>query len=122
VIFITGYLLFNPHLCKRKINDNMGFLSNLFGLGPKVDLKEMINNGAVIIDVRSPGEFSGGHAKGAINIPLDKLKNELPKIKNYKKPLVVCCASGMRSGNAKRILDQNGIEAVYNGGSWTSLV
>ncbi len=100
----------------------MGFFSNHFGGGgPKVDLKEVIAKGAVIVDVRTPGEFSGGHAKGAVNIPLDKLQSNIAKIKGYKKPVIVCCASGMRSANAKRVLSKNGIEEIYDAGSWVSL-
>lgn len=100
----------------------MGFFSSLFGGGsPKVDLKEIIAKGAVIVDVRTPGEFSGGHVKGAVNIPLDKLQGNIAKIKGYKKPVIVCCASGMRSANAKRVLSKNGIEEIYDAGSWVSL-
>ena len=99
----------------------MGFFSSLFGGGPKVDVKGIIENGAVIVDVRTPGEFAGGHVKGSVNIPLDKIQNNITKIKNYRKPVVVCCASGMRSSNAKRILKGAGVEEVYDGGSWLNL-
>lgn len=54
----------------------MGFLSKLFGFGPKVDLGQLINDGAVILDVRTPGEYAGGHIKGSINIPVDQLKSK----------------------------------------------
>lgn len=99
----------------------MGFFSNLFGTGNKANVREIIENGAVIVDVRTPGEFAGGHVKGSVNIPLDKIQNNIAKIKNYRKPVVVCCASGMRSSNAKRVLMKNGIEEVYDGGSWLNL-
>lgn len=99
----------------------MGFFSNLFGGGSRVDVKSIIENGAIIIDVRTPGEFAGGHVKGSVNIPLDKIQGNIAKIKAYKKPIVVCCASGMRSSNAKRVLTKNGLEEVYDGGSWTSI-
>ncbi len=95
----------------------MSFLRKLFGLGPKVNCHELIANGAVLIDVRTPREFSQGKPKGAKNIPLDKIHKEIPKIKKINKPIVLCCASGMRSGQATSILKRNGIEA-YNGGSW----
>ncbi|PWH84887.1 rhodanese-like domain-containing protein [Brumimicrobium oceani] len=97
----------------------MGFLSRLFGGGPKVDLAELKKNGALILDVRNPGEFKSGHIKGAKNIPLPELKN---KIKSLKKDQVIitCCMSGMRSGSAKNILKSEGFE-VYNGGGWSSL-
>lgn len=99
----------------------MGFFSSLFGGGNKVNVAEIIEKGAVIVDVRTPGEFAGGHVKGAVNIPLDKIQSNINKIKNYKKPVVVCCASGMRSSNAKRVLIKNGIEEVYDAGSWMSI-
>ncbi|MEQ8243047.1 rhodanese-like domain-containing protein [Fulvivirga sp.] len=70
-----------------------------------------------IIDVRSPQEFQGGHADGAINIPLDRLTNEVGEIKNMRKPIVLCCASGNRSGMAQVLLHQVGIES-YNAGPW----
>jgi phage shock protein E len=99
----------------------MGFFSSLFGGGNSVDIKGIIENGAVIVDVRTPAEFAGGHIKGAVNIPLDNIEVNLAKIKAYNKPIVVCCASGMRSANAKRVLTKKGLEEVYDGGSWMSI-
>ncbi|OFY99068.1 MAG: sulfurtransferase [Bacteroidetes bacterium RIFCSPLOWO2_12_FULL_31_6] len=95
----------------------MSLLRKLFGLAPKVNCRELIANGAFLIDVRTPTEFSQGKPKGAKNIPLDKINKELSKIKKLNKPIVLCCASGMRSGQATSILKNNGIEA-YNGGGW----
>ncbi|RYM34082.1 rhodanese-like domain-containing protein [Brumimicrobium glaciale] len=97
----------------------MGFLSRLFGGGPKVDLAELKKNGALILDVRNPGEFKSGHIKGSKNIPLQELNS---KMKGLKKDQVIitCCMSGMRSGSAKNILKNAGFE-VYNGGGWSSL-
>jgi phage shock protein E len=94
-------------------------IKKLFGLGPKADYAAMVKQGAVIIDVRTKGEFNGGHIKGAINIPLDSLQSNMSKIKKDK-PVITCCASGMRSGAAKSMLKANGYE-VYNGGGWMSL-
>ena len=96
----------------------MGFLDKFFGKGP--DYADLLGKGAKIIDVRSPQEFKGGHVKGAVNIPLDRIKSELPRIKKTGVPIILCCASGMSSGNATSILKAEGIEA-YNGGSWGSL-
>tara|TARA_B110000259_G_scaffold81135_1_gene94952 strand:- start:130 stop:462 length:333 start_codon:yes stop_codon:yes gene_type:complete len=78
---------------------------------------QMIDSGSIIIDVRTPQEFKSGHYPNSISIPLDTLKNNLDKIKGYKNGIVVVCASGMRSGQAKSILSNNGIES-FNGGSW----
>jgi rhodanese-related sulfurtransferase len=97
----------------------MGILSALFGSKPKVDLGELIANGAQIIDVRTPQEYKTGHIKGSKNIPLDKLNSQLGKI-NKSKPVITCCASGMRSGSAKGILAKAGFD-VHNGGGWTNL-
>lgn len=96
------------------------FLKNLFGLGPSVNYKELITNGAVIIDVRSKGEYQSGHIKNSINIPLDSLQSQLSKIKKDK-PVITCCASGMRSAAAKSALKAAGFTEVYNGGGWSSL-
>ena len=94
------------------------FLKKLFG-GKSVDYKELIANGAQIIDVRTPGEFKGGHIKNSKNIPLQQLQSQIKKL-DKKKPVITCCASGMRSVSAKGILQNNGFE-VYNGGAWSSL-
>lgn len=96
-------------------------IKNLFGFGPKIDYAELIKQGAIILDVRSAGEFSSGHIKGAINISVDSLGRNLNKLKDKNKPIITCCASGMRSASAKNILTSNGYTQVYNGGSWGSL-
>ncbi len=94
------------------------FIKKLFG--PGTDFKALQQQGAVIIDVRTAGEFNGGHIKGAINIPVDSIRSKINDIKKKGKPVITCCASGMRSGSATSMLKQAGIEA-YNGGSWISL-
>ncbi len=96
----------------------MGILSNLFG--KKVDLAALIVAGAKIVDVRSPQEYKTGHVKGSVNIPLDRIRNEVASLKKAGKPIILCCASGMRSGNATSILEGEGLEA-YNGGPWTTV-
>jgi rhodanese-related sulfurtransferase len=97
----------------------MEMLRTLFGMGPKVDLTELIEQGAVILDVRSKSEYAGGHVKGSINIPLDQLEQNLNKLPKGK-PIITCCMSGGRSGAALGPLKANGYEA-YNGGPWTSV-
>ena len=97
----------------------MGLLSSIFG-GTKVDFKEMVKDGAVILDVRTPAEYNGGHIKGSINIPLQSLDKNLGKLKKNK-AIITCCASGMRSASAKSVLKSKGFEDVHNGGGWSSL-
>jgi phage shock protein E len=96
-------------------------LKKIFGFGSTVDYAQMVKNGAIILDVRSKGEFAGGHIKDAINIPVDVLKNSLTQLKDKNKTIITCCASGMRSASAKNILKTHGYTDVHNGGGWSSL-
>ena len=96
-------------------------LKEMLGLGPSVDYPSLIKQGAIILDVRSKGEFAGGHIKGAVNIPVDQLNANLHRIPNKDKTIITCCASGMRSSSAKRILQSNGYKNVHNGGGWAGL-
>jgi rhodanese-related sulfurtransferase len=95
-------------------------IKNLLGFGSKVDYAQFVKNGAIILDVRSKGEYQGGHIKGSINISVDTLSNNLSKLKKDK-AIIICCASGMRSASAKSILKSNGFTEVHNGGGWSSL-
>jgi phage shock protein E len=70
-----------------------------------------------IIDVRTPAEFMGGHIPESINIPLHEIQQHIHEIKNMQRPIILCCASGGRSGQATVSLQSNGIECE-NGGSW----
>jgi phage shock protein E len=80
-------------------------------------LKELVKNpDTVIVDVRSPMEFAQEHIPNAINIPVDQIPYKTDEFKNFRKPVVVYCRSGARSGMALGILQQNGITNVYNGG------
>jgi rhodanese-related sulfurtransferase len=97
----------------------LSYLKKLFSPKPKVDYAQIIQNGAVILDVRTGEEFRAGHVKGAVNIPLQKLREQTSRLKKNK-PIITCCRSGARSATAKSILQRYGFE-VYNGGSWTSL-
>ena len=97
----------------------LGFLKKVFG-GTSINLKELIRNGAVIIDVRSPGEYKTGHIQGSKNYPLDSLRSKVNELKKLGKPVITVCRTGTRSGIAKGILKSAGIE-VYNGGAWNSL-
>lgn len=79
--------------------------------------KQTTKNETFYVDVRTPAEFAQGSVKGAINIPLDQIGNQLAKFKD-KKNIVVFCRSGNRSSQAKVILEQNGFPNIKNGGSW----
>ncbi len=81
----------------------------------------LLDRGAVILDVRTPQEFAQGHAPGSRNVPLDQLADHLSKL-DRTKPILVCCASGARSGAAKAMLDQAGFPQVENAGPWQRLV
>lgn len=96
-------------------------LKKIFGFGPSVNYAELVKEGAIILDVRSKGEYAGGHIKGSVNISVDTLKNNLSQLKNKNNAIITCCASGMRSASAKSILLANGYTKVYNGGGWSSL-
>jgi len=95
-------------------------IKNLLGIGPKVDYAQLLKDGASIIDVRTKAEFQQGHIKNSLNIPLNNLSNHYSKIRKDK-PVITCCASGMRSAQAKNILKANGFNEVYNGGGWSNL-
>ena len=96
-------------------------LFDFLGLGSKKDsIQEFVANDALIIDVRSPSEFAGGHIKGSKNIPLNVLSEKMEEIKKWNKPVISCCASGMRSAQATSILKNNAVDAM-NGGGWSSL-
>src|SRR5690606_27195082 len=99
----------------------MQSIKYMLGMGPKTDDKQLIKEGAIILDVRSKGEFSRGHVKNSINIPVDELNKNLSKLKDKNKSIICCCASGMRSGAAQKILASNGYKTVFNGGSWQRL-
>ena len=81
-----------------------------------MSIQEMVQQGTVV-DVRTPAEFMGGNVAGSINIPLQELSVRVDEFKTMKAPVVLCCASGGRSGMASQILQSEGVDCV-NGGSW----
>ncbi len=91
-------------------------LKNMFSQEDN-NLAQILNDGAFLVDVRSPMEFASEKVKGSVNIPVDQIQNHLPKFKG-KKNIVVFCRSGARSSQAKAILERNGIANVTNGGTW----
>ncbi len=97
----------------------MGLLNQLFG-GSRNGCADVNDANSVVIDVRTPREFNGGNVHGSINIPLDILTHHIADLKNEGKPVILCCASGARSGRATSMLKSHGVEAC-NGGSWISV-
>jgi phage shock protein E len=84
----------------------------------KMNIEKIIKEKkGTIVDVRTPEEFRGGNVQGSINIPLQEIPKRMEELKNLESPLVLCCASGGRSGQAYNYLSQQGIECC-NGGSW----
>lgn len=97
----------------------MNILSGLFGTKP--NFKQLLNDGAIIVDVRTPQEYDAGHIKGSMNIPLDIIPNKAHDLKNRNKAVITVCRSGARSAMAADTLKKVGVEA-YNGGGWSSFM
>ena len=95
-------------------------LKSIIGMD-KIDYAQLVKDGAIILDVRTQGEYAGGHIDNSINIAVDRLEANLHRFKDKKKTIITCCASGMRSGSAKSVLQSNGYLSVHNGGSWQKL-
>lgn len=94
----------------------INFFKKLFGAPDCTKLQETIAAGAVLVDVRSTGEFAAGNIKGSVNIPLDRIGNEAKALKKDK-PIIVFCRSGNRSMAAKAILEKKGFRNIVDGGS-----
>lgn len=95
-------------------------IKNILGI-KTIDFAQLVQDGALVLDVRTTGEFANGHIKGSVNVPLNKLPQYLPKIKDKTKSIIVCCASGSRSSQAMGVLNYNGFTNAYDGGSWFRL-
>ncbi|MEZ4801826.1 MAG: rhodanese-like domain-containing protein [Gelidibacter sp.] len=97
----------------------MGFLDFIFGV-KKRQIKELLAKDAIILDVRTQKEWDNGHIENAKHIPLDELEKRVDELKKLNKPVVTCCASGVRSAKAAEFLNLNNIIAT-NGGGWLRL-
>lgn len=84
-------------------------------------LPSLMAQGATLVDVRSAAEFASGSAPGSVNIPLPELGTRLKEIP-ASAPVVLCCASGTRSGMARMMLKKNGYQQVFNIGKWSNLL
>lgn len=96
----------------------MGLFSGFFKTTDKNELREKVQSGAMLLDVRTREEYQMGHIPGSVNIPLFELPTEVKRF-NSATPVVAICESGARSSQAVRFLRSNGIEA-FNGGGWRS--
>jgi phage shock protein E len=100
----------------------MAFLANmLFGgnTDKEADIPALIRNGALVIDTRSPDEFSGGHIEGAINIPYNVIAGAIGQhTADRSESIIVYCHSGIRSAAAKQVLEQAGFTNVINAGGY----
>jgi rhodanese-related sulfurtransferase len=84
------------------------------GKTSSAEVHRLVQAGARLLDVRTPGEFAGGHLPGALNVPLDQLDARAPELARDPAPVVVYCASGMRSAQAKRVLKGAGLAEVHD--------
>ena len=101
-----------------------GFLADLFSCGAagQADLPALVKNGALVIDVRTPGEFAAGVVDGAINIPYDEIAAKIGGVEPDKnRIIIVYCRSGARSDAAKKSLEQIGYTQVINAGSFSKV-
>ena len=80
-------------------------------------IQQLLQNGATVVDVRSPEEYMGGNVAGSINIPLNEIPQRISDFEEMEGPIVLCCLSGGRSGQATGYLQSLGIEC-HNGGGW----
>jgi rhodanese-related sulfurtransferase len=86
-----------------------------------MNIQELVKSKqCTVVDVRSLEEFQCGHVAESINIPLQDIPKQIEFLKNAKKPLILCCASGNRSGQAQKFLMAQGL-VCYNGGSWIDI-
>lgn len=85
------------------------------------DLKALLDGKALVVDVRTPAEFASGHHPRAVNIPVDEVPSRMAEFGDKKRPVVVYCGSGKRSGRAKETLEAAGYKSVINGGGFRDL-
>lgn len=97
----------------------MSWLSEIFGWGGQI--RQALREGGVIIDLRTPYEFDQGHIPHAINIPVDRIKANIGRLRSLKKPIILCCSTGAHCWEAATLLREAAVTQVHNGGSWQSL-
>lgn len=96
-------------------------LFGFFGGGNSTDqIKEYLDKGAVVVDVRTQAEWNEGHVDGSKHIVLTVIPLKIDEIKAFNKPVILVCRSGGRAGQAKQVLERAGID-VINGGAWQNV-
>lgn len=117
----SGFFIYKHSLCNKSNcdKDTSGILLCLLIIETIImQIEKLIKeNKGTIVDVRTRGEYSGGHVAGSINIPLNEIPLRMDELESMKGPLILCCASGMRSSQAENYLSRQGMECL-NGGSW----
>jgi phage shock protein E len=97
----------------------MSWLSDIFsGSG---GIKQAMRDGAVIVDLRTAYEYDQGHIPRSLNIPIDRLRANIDRIRDLRRPVILCCATGGHCWEAAAILREAGIQRVINGGDWQSV-
>lgn len=97
------------------------FVKRIQSKGEKDMVKQWIQNGAVVVDVRTQSEFAEGHYSGAMNIPVDVLPSQMNRLKDKGAKIIVYCRSGARSERAKQILQASGYSSVLNAGGFSDM-
>ena len=97
-----------------------GFFNKIFKLQDNVDYQSLLQDGAVVVVVRTKEEYMEGHVRNSLNIPLDVLNRNIAKL-DKESVIITVCQSGIRSRSAANFLKENGFPCVYNGGSWYNL-
>ena len=98
----------------------MSWLSDIFGGGGGI--RQAMREGAVVIDLRTAYEYDQGHVPRSLNIPIDRIRANIDRIRGLNKPVILCCSSGSHCWEAAGILRDAGITRVINGGNWQSVL
>ena len=98
----------------------MSWLSDIFGGGDRI--RQALRDGAVVIDLRTAYEYDQGHVPRSLNIPIDRIRANIGRIEDLRKPVILCCGTGSHCWEAASILQEAGITRVINGGDWQSVL
>ena len=97
----------------------MSWLSDIFSGG--ANIRQAVRDGAVIVDLRTAYEYDQGHIPRSLNIPLEKLRGNIDRLRDLGKPVILCCAGGEHCFEGASVLRDAGLSRVINGGDWQSL-